>query len=197
MKIAIDIDDTLTLHQTRDTKFTLEFAKANNIALNFVNGKAIEDGITIEWTPDLYEKFWNSSFGKNFYKYAVVSNKNKQIIKILQKRGHEVYFITARNPKWQELTKNWLKRNQLENVGLIFAKNKGLVCHENNIDIFVDNDLKTCKQVSGFDIKTYHFNSSEQHGDMKDLNDLLKITKTGEIYEKWDYKTIKGVLSKL
>ena len=66
MKIAIDIDDTLTLYQTRDTKFTLQFAKANNINFKFVNGQNIEEGITIDWTPELYEKFWTSSFGKNF-----------------------------------------------------------------------------------------------------------------------------------
>lgn len=184
MKIAIDIDDTLTLYQTRDTKFTLQFAKANNIDFKFVNGQNIEEGITIDWTPELYEKFWTSSFGKNFYKHAVVSNKNKQIIKTLQKRGHDVYFITARNPKWQQLTQNWLKRNQFENIDLIFAKNKGLVCHENNIDIFVDNDLKTCKEVSGYGIKSYHFDSRDPRAEMSDLNDLLKIIKTGEIYEK-------------
>lgn len=184
MKIAIDIDDTLTLHQARDTKFTLEFARANNVEYKFVNGKNIEDGITIDWTQQLYEKFWTSSFGKNFYKYAVISNKNKQIIKTLQMRGHDVYFITARNPKWEHLTKNWLKRNQFQNIGLIFAKNKGLVCRENKIDIFVDNDAETCKQVSGFGIKTYCFNSKVNQADMYDLNDLLKLTKTGEIYEK-------------
>jgi hypothetical protein len=55
------------------------------------------------------------------------------------------------------LTENWIKSNVLENIGLIFAKNKGLVCHENNIDIFVDNDAETCKEVSAFGIKTYHF----------------------------------------
>ena len=184
MKIAIDIDDTFTIHQTKDTKFTLEFAKANNIDFKFVNGQNIKDGITIDWTPKLYEKFWTSSFGKNFYKYAIVSSKNKQIIKTLQKRGHDVYFITARNPKWQNLTENWLKRNALENIGLIFAKNKGLVCHENNIDIFVDNDFKTCTEVASFGIKTYHFNPTDKHSGMCDLNDLLKITKAGEIYEK-------------
>ena len=184
MKIAIDIDDTLTLHQKRDTKFTLEFAKAYNLDFEFVNGKNIDDGISIDFTPELYEKFWTSSFGKNFYKYAVVSNKNKQIIKTLQKRGHDVYFITARNPKWQSLTENWIKRNKFQNINLIFAKNKGLVCYENNIDIFVDNDLETCAEVSGFGIKTYHYNSTSEKSGLSDLNDLLKITKTGEFYEK-------------
>ena len=185
MKIAIDIDDTLTIHQSRDTKFTLEFAKANNIEFRFINGQNIKDGIEIDWTPELYEKFWSQkSFGKNFYKYATLTNKNKQIIKTLQNHGHEVYFITARNPKWQHLTENWIKRNGLENIGLIFAKNKGLVCHENNIDIFVDNDFETCKEVSKFGITTYHFNLNDKNADMHDLNDLLKITKTGEIYEK-------------
>ena len=138
MKIAIDIDDTLTLHDSRNTKFTFEFAKANNIDFSFVNGTNLEDGISIDWTKETLEKFWGSSFGKNFYKYAHISNKNKQIIKTLQMRGHEVYFITARNPKWQELTENWLAKNQIKNFKLIFSKNKGQVCKANKIDIFVD-----------------------------------------------------------
>ena len=42
MKITIDIDDTLTLHQTIDTKFTLEFAKTFTLDFDFINGKTLK-----------------------------------------------------------------------------------------------------------------------------------------------------------
>ena len=179
MKIAIDIDDTFVIHRARDTNFTLEFAKANNLDYEFINDKNLNDGIKINWTPELYEMFWTSSFGKNFYKYAVVTNKNKQIIKTLQKRGHKVYFITARNLKWQEITQNWLEKNNLTDITLIFSKNKAEICRQNKIDILIDNDLDVCKQATDIGIKTYCFNPKTS-----DLNDLLKIAKTGDIYEK-------------
>lgn len=193
MKIAIDIDDTLVLHRTRDVKFTLEFAKANNLDFEFVNGKDMTKGIKINWTSELYEKFWTSSFGKNFYKYASISNQNKQIIKTLQKRGHEIFFITARNPKWQEITQNWLKKNELD-VELVFSDKKGQFCLENGIEILIDNDPEICENARELGVRAFHFDSTNKQFHKNTLNDLLKITKTGEDDEKQNFSTVERVL---
>ena len=186
MKIAIDIDETLVIHEKRDVEYTLKFAEKYNLEYKYNNGLDFKDGILIDWNSETLEKFWSSSFGKNFYKYADVSNKNKQIIQTLQKRGHEVVLITARNPKWAEITKNWVNKN-LNNIEVIFAKNKAEICKSINVDIFVDNDLSTCKNVQNAGIQTFYFGkeNSVTIPSMQDLNDLLKITKQkGENYER-------------
>ena len=104
MHIGLDIDETLVLHKNRDIKYGLEFAKAFNVEYRFVNGKDIKDGIEIDWTEDNLNKFWQSSFGKNFYKYAILTNPNRCVIETLQKRGHKIYLITSRNPIFFQTT---------------------------------------------------------------------------------------------
>ena len=186
MKIGIDIDETLVIHEKRDVEFSLMFAKENNLGFTLNNGVDFEEGITIDWTAEMLEKFWSTSYGKNFYKYSKLTNKNKQIIKILQKRGHEVVLITARNPKWQETTKNWARRN-LGNIEVIFSKDKVNACKDNNVDVFVDNDLATCLKTRKAGIRTFCFapEKKENIPTIQDLNDLLKLTQEkGEEFER-------------
>ena len=186
MKIAIDIDETLVLHDKRDVEYTLRFAEENNLKYNLNNGVDFKDGISIDWTAESLQKFWSSSFGKNFYKYAFVSNKTRQIIKTLQKRGHEIVLITARNPKWAEITLNWAKKN-FGDIEVLFSRNKAEICKQVKAEAFVDNDLSTCIKVKNSGIHTFHFGKENSEGiaTMQDLNDLLKLTKQiGENYEK-------------
>ena len=186
MKIAIDIDETLVIHEKRDVEYTLKFAKENNLDFTYNNGVDFKEGITIEWTADALEKFWSTSFGKNFYKYSSLSSKNRQIIKTLQKRGHQIILITSRNPKWTEITQNWAKRN-LQNVEVVFSKDKVTASKENNVDVLIDNDLATCLKTQKAGVKTFWFNGQKNKGVpvMQDLNDLLKLAKDmGENYER-------------
>lgn len=182
MNIGIDIDDTFVSYLKTDNKYNLEFVKKYNIPYKFINGKDIKDGITFDWTDETLKLFWQDSFGKNHYKYAKITTQNKQIIKTLKKDGHKIYFISARNPKWYNLTINWLDKNKIEYDGLILTKDKVSACKELKIDIFVDDNLEDCKKIQTVGINTFQYkpkinNKDLSSGTINYLNDLIKITK--------------------
>ena len=80
-------------------------------------------------------------------------------IKVIgNKGGHKIIIITARcsefhdNPYLQ--SKEWLEKNNIEYDKLIVnAIEKGTICKEENIDIFIDDQLNNCLAVSKQEVK--------------------------------------------
>lgn len=76
-----------------------------------------------------------------------------EVIRKLKEQSHEIVLITARGderfPGSEEITHRRLKENGIEYDSIIFnSLDKVKICNENNIDIFIDDSPKHCKEVS-------------------------------------------------
>ena len=169
MNIGIDIDDTIS--ETFETilpyaqKYTIEDLKreskinltgnlADHFYIVYVNG----------WNEQEAVEFWEKYYAK-ILREVYIKKFAAEVINKLRKEGHKVYIITARwdmkKDNVEEITKNWLKQNNVEYDGLFLnASDKLSIAKENNIDIFIDDSFKNCKKVAdGSDIEVYMMDS--------------------------------------
>lgn len=191
MNIGIDIDDTIS--ETFESllpysqKYTIEDLKresninsradlANHLYIVYMNG----------WNEQEAVAFWEKYYaeilkGLNIKKFA------SDVINKLKQEGHKIYLITAR---WdmradnvEEITKKWLENNNIQYDGLFLnASDKLKLAKENNIDIFIDDSFKNCKNiVDNSDIKVYMMNSRVNES----LNDdkIKRVFSWPEIYD--------------
>ena len=80
------------------------------------------------------------------------------------KKENEIYIITARFDlnkfNIRETTGEWLTKNGILYDELILnAQNKAKIAKQNNIDIFIDDSIKNCEEISKEKIKTFMMDS--------------------------------------
>ena len=189
MNIGIDIDNTITEVQDQLNKAAYDYA----IKL----GKNIENADNpleyIKNNRDTYRKKFQFSYEE--LKYFLqniqeeITNKAKprdnavEVINRLKKEGHKIIIITARDSEFHDdpylLSKNWLDKNNIKYDQIIVnAREKGMVCKDENIDLFIDDQLNNCLDVLKEGIKVIRI--SNELCDNKDIIDLDSWTK---IYE--------------
>lgn len=169
MNIGIDIDDTIS--ETFETllpyaqKYTIEDLKRKSeIDMNqdFLDHFYIVN--MNGWNKKEATEFWNKYYGK-ILKQVNIKKFAAKVINELKQEGHKIYLITARwdmpNDNIQEITKQWLKEN---NVGydelIINASDKLQLVKEKNIDIFIDDSFNNCKNIAeNSNIKVYMMTS--------------------------------------
>lgn len=191
MNIGIDIDDTIA--ETFESllpyaqKYTIEDLKreskidsradlANHLYIVYMNGWNEQEALVF------WEKYYAEILkGLNIKKFA------SDVINKLKQEGHKIYLITAR---WdmradnvEEITKKWLKDNNIQYDGLFLnASDKLAIAKENNIDIFIDDSFKNCKNiVDNSEVKVYMMNSRVNES----LNDenIKRVFSWPEIYD--------------
>ena len=191
MNIGIDIDDTIS--ETFESllpysqKYTIEDLKreskinsradlANHLYIVYMNGWNEQEAV-IFW-----EKYYAEILkGLNIKKFA------SDVINKLKQEGHKIYLITARwdmkNDNVEKITEKWLEDNNIQYDGLFLnASDKLKLAKENNIDLFIDDSFKNCKNiVDNSDIKVYMMNSRVNES----LNDnkIKRVFSWPEIYD--------------
>lgn len=191
MNIGIDIDDTIS--ETFEAllpysqKYTIEDLKresqvqldsncSNHFYIVYMNG----------WNEREAIKFWEKYYADilrnlNIKKFAA------ETINRLRKQGHKIYLITARwdmkKDNVEEITKQWLKDNNVEYDGLFLnASDKLVLAKENNIDIFIDDSFKNCKLIAdNTDAKVYIM-TSRVNGSFNDEK-IKRVFSWPEIYD--------------
>lgn len=157
MNIGIDIDDTIS--ETFETllpyaqKYTIEDLKRESeidTNQNFLDHFYIVS--MNKWNKEEATNFWNKYYGEilrqvNIKKFA------QEVINKLKQEGHKIYLITARwdmpNDNTKEITKQWLKENNVEYDELMInASNKLQLIKDKNIDIFIDDSFNNCKSIA-------------------------------------------------
>lgn len=184
MRIGIDIDETIC-----DTfGFVLPYiCKYFNLDYETVKKQ--------DYSYEYFEKKYDYySFAKKYYKVLVplVPLKNG-VVKYLNKiknRGHEIIFITARSEKGYDnpyqLTYDYLVKNNVPFDTLITnAYPKNVVCVDEKIDIFVDDSIRNCEDVSKAGINTYLFHHNhnkkcKSFRRIKNFRHLYKVIKKEE-----------------
>ncbi len=145
MRIGVDIDDTISLTNKRMREAALLYDE------EYVNGKGFKNKNATTFMEMFYWNVYNvdgflQSIRKSkfFLELDVKEEADKYIAKLYQE-GHEIYFITRRHNSFSVKlkTKKWLKNNGFKyNKLFLGIKDKGQLCKEEKIDLFIDNDYK-------------------------------------------------------
>lgn len=151
MTICIDIDGTMI-----DPYFFVPY-------LNRLNGVDIknDDYKSINWIDIYGDKF--QSLYRDFdtifsyvYKEAKILPDVYKTIKYFEKSGHNVYYVTARSKKIDQITKEWIAKNGLdpEKVISMGSKDKVNIAKKLGCDVFIEDDPGNVKKLldAGFNV---------------------------------------------
>lgn len=156
MNIGIDIDDTIsetfetllpyaqkyTIEDLdRESKVKIDSNLTNHFYIIYMNG----------WSEEEAKKFWLKYY-TDILKHVNIKKFAAEVINGLKNDGHKIFLITARwdmpNDDINEITKNWLKQNNIKYDRLITnASDKLKIVKDNNIDLFIDDSFSNCKNV--------------------------------------------------
>lgn len=157
MNIGVDIDGVLLDLEKFALDYGTKFCVEENLEIK-INVKEYYEAPKFNWTEEQENKFWN----RYIIKYFAESKPRKfvtQIIKKLREERNKIYIITARNEeglpkeeygKSQEITKKWLKENNIEYDKLIFVTDAEKLeqCIENDVEIMIEDSPTNIKNIS-------------------------------------------------
>lgn len=162
MRIGIDIDDTLTDISEELESASLEYAKklGKYKAKDTTNLVDKNDGnIYQEKYGFNYDelKYFLKDIQESITEKAIPREGVKEVISKLRKAGNEIYIVTARDSEFHDdpytMSKEWLDKNNIEYDKLIVnARNKSLICKEENIDVFIDDKTSNCMAVENIGV---------------------------------------------
>lgn len=187
MNIGIDIDNTITEVQDELNKAAYEYAvklgKNINNAENPLEDIKNNGEIYIKKFEFTYEEL--KYFLKNIQEEITHKAKPRinavETINKLRREGHKIFIITARDSEFHDdpylLSKNWLDKNNIEYDKLIVnAREKGVVCKNENIDLFIDDQLNNCLDVLKEGIKVIRISKEiSKNAEIVDLDNWNKI----------------------
>ncbi len=156
MIIGIDIDDTIA----RTNPSLLE--EAIRFDIEYVNGKGFKnkDAYSLTelfyWTEDDLDRFmsWVRN-GDALTDIAPITGATLYVNKLYD-MGFKIYFITRRKntANMLKVTMKWLEKHGFKYHKLILGiVEKGKICSDEMVDLFIDNDIKHVTEVAAKGIK--------------------------------------------
>lgn len=150
MRIGIDIDDTVSKTNACIRQYAFQYDK------NVLKGKGYRDKDAFYfkdmfyWTDEDINSFMDLvRTGDLFIDLTPVEDSVSYINKLYDE-GNEIYFITRRKntENMLKVTKTWLSNNKYKYHKLIMGMDeKGNICKIENIDLFIDNDIRHVNEV--------------------------------------------------
>ena len=189
MNIGIDIDDTITNNSQVIDDFAKEYTEQILKRKFEINTLDIVSPMWAQyvygWTAEENDKFWELYYEKTM-ENAIPKENAVQIINKLAE-DNEIIIITARwdreNGIISQITKEWLKKQGIHYDKLFMGhQDKREIVAENNINIFIDDNYKTCKQISEIGVRTLIMNS-RLNKDIQDDN-LERVFSWEDIEQK-------------
>lgn len=186
MIIGVDIDDTLTDIRDQLKEAALNYAKSLGKEINN-DDTYIEDRNNGNTYKVKYN--FNDEELVRFFKEVqeeIVKNVKprkgvEEAIKKLREEGHTIIIITARDSKLHddpyELSKTWLDKNGIEYDKIIVnAQEKDIICQNEKVDLFIDDQLANCTKVSKTGIQVIRItNYEEVHGNIINKKNWMEI----------------------
>ena len=192
LNICIDIDGTITspyhfipyLNELYNKNITEEECNTHNWEVLY--------GVDMNtMISEFHEKYMHS------YGEAKVVDDAKNIIDEL-KKNHNLYFVTARDAKLTDITKNWLNENGFEEIDVYLLgsdykiqKAKELECH-----IFIEDNPSNAMQLANEGMKVLlidtNYNKEIEHENIVRVNNWIDIHGFIQEYnyyyywEKWE-----------
>ena len=203
MNIGIDVDDTIS------NSFETIFADSQKFDIELGNsgepkqyGK-ISDHNQIEtlyshWTNEQIELFWK----KYFIKVLTVARPKDcvaEVLKNLKEERNNIIIITSRyeelegSTEIEDYTRKWLDKNGIVYDKLVLGANDKLkAAKENDIDLFIDDSIKHCRNAQSGNIRTILYTSICNQG--VETPDLERAYSWVQIYDKYKKIVNKAVL---
>ena len=189
MKYGFDLDDTLADTASVINKYAIKFDK------EYLNGngelKDINDSKSyyyfaegLNWNKENIVRFFEIYY-LEILKEVEIKPFVKETINKLKKGEHEIYIITARRKREDEIvekiTKDWLKNNEILYDDLfINIKEKSKIVNQLKIDIFVDDSYENCIDVKrNTNAKVYMLNTKYNIGILD--NQVNRINNIDEV----------------
>lgn len=161
MKIGIDIDDTIT--DTRSCVF--EYKKL-----------AYPERNPREMLPsDLYTEFM-AKYELEIHKNAKLKENVVENIHRLHK-NNEIIIITSRDNKSENITKEYLKSNNIPYDQIYFnISEKGQLAKNLGINIFIDDHNFICQQMSGVGVTPIKMHREDENQEFIEFTNWDDIT---------------------
>lgn len=182
MIIGIDIDDTIAKTNISLLEEAFEYDKEHCGGKGFKNKDAYS----------LREMFyWDDEDVLNFMTYVRDGNLFTEISPIkdsvlyvnkLHDEGNKIYFITRRKntAHMLKVTMKWLDKYGFKYHKLIMGMSeKGEVCKTENVDLFIDNDIRHVNEVLNQGIDAILMADDYN----QDVKDVKRVTSWKEAYD--------------
>ena len=163
MKIAVDIDDTLST--VGRVKAAEAYIKRNNLLNKILNPHAHVMQEVVDWSTEECIKFVNDG-GIVVFTDAPARKGAKETLTKWKEQGHEIVILTARPRSWfanpERISRDWLQKRKIPYDTLVAeCEEKGKYCLEHGIDILVDDNVDHC--VAAQNLGVYAVLASGKH----------------------------------
>lgn len=139
-----------------------------------------------EITEDLVEEFMKARATDIFLRVPVREGA-QVVLQRLFERGFEIHLITAREPKYREVTEKWLRKQQIPYHRLWFEDDKADLCQRLGIEFFVDDRWENCRDIAAVNIPVVMMNM--EHNAELDVS-VPRVSGWDEIWQ-WCVKTFE------
>ena len=155
MNIGIDIDGVLTNYEKEQIDYGIKLCVDEGWPINIDLSKYHEKDV-FNWNQEQANKFWNKYIIK-YFQQTPVKTFAPEVIEKLKQEGHKIYLITARDDygipkeyygKEQEITKQWLEKNNIKYDKIIFETEKLEPCKQNQIDVMIEDSPENIRDLS-------------------------------------------------
>lgn len=196
LNIGIDIDATLT-----EPYYWLPWTNAHfglNQKPEDITCYDLADSLRI--TEEEYLKFYNQ-YGEAIHEYSPVRKEAPSILHGLA-LNHRLYYITARHPKLQHVTENWLNRHDIPVHGLhlLGSHDKVGKAQELECDLFVEDRYENARAIAetGIDVLlmdcTYN-RGLEMLPNMKRVENWQQVQTAIHFMEKNGVKSLHRIIA--
>ena len=148
MRIGIDLDDTMCrtteiVHQLLEK----EAKKNGKDPLDIMNNELKREDFLKKYYEEIYEN-------------AEIKRSVADVIRRLHNKGNEIYIITARDEKYNHITRNWLEKHNVlfdEIIASVYGDRKAEACKKYKIDLMIEDDPYNYQRLKNMNIKSILF----------------------------------------
>ncbi|MEJ6950575.1 5' nucleotidase, NT5C type [Natronospora cellulosivora (SeqCode)] len=121
---------------------------------------------------------------EDIYKEVRISNGAKETINQFYDQGFDIHLITARDKKHQQITKNWVDKNQIKYTSISHEEDKAPLASKKEINIFIEDHVKNAQELSEIGIKVLLVNKYHNADFIENKNMITRVNNWTEIREK-------------
>ncbi len=177
MRIGIDIDDVLVDTSKLMKEYIIKFDNNGDIADH------MEEIMRGDIPNSIISRFIDNNI-INIIDQVQIKPNAKEALERLNK-NNKIVFVTSRGEERfkgsENITLNYLKRNNIKYDGIIFnAFDKAKICKDNNIDVLVDDSVKLCEEAEKEGIRSIVFTSivnKDRKTNVKRVDNWLELEK--------------------
>ena len=153
MNIGIDIDGVLADIEPYVFEYGSKLLYDKGRSLENIDKEKYETYQIFNWDRDDEHEFWDK-YMLDYYTNAPTRIFASEVIRKLKEEGHNIYIITARGISekdiysyLKDMTRKWLKENDIYYDEIFFEKDKKKIIREHNIDVMIEDYEKNIRQL--------------------------------------------------